>query len=521
MMESSEAIQLAMRDLTTPQGVHVDGAEDAPAAKDLATSGIGPVDDRIGGFAAGGSYLVVGPPGPAKTVAGLQFLRAGLETGERVVLLANTDAETTLGVARGWGIDLDAAWREGHLQIVGFKDDFEIRAIRSIDPDDVMEELDSLVGADADRVAVDPGGMFLSSGARSLLGAAYLKWARNHRATVCTTFSVDGASATLPSSADWLAHATTGRLLIEWYEEDIYEVTFALSVPEAGRREEAVTVELATGRGLVQPDVLPSRRGHDRPGVDPERLLLISLGGEDSKEVEAWAATAFTTDVVSEPFEAVARAQADPTFGTVLIYAPRTKVREAVHACRALRPLTAAAIVFASDEAVRAADRVQILEAGADDCLSGGLDFRELQLRVRQAVASGAKPVPVNGNHRANVGGKVSRIDFTQELGRRAGDPALSFFCVLNVRSGVLAPDALEAILAEQVRDEDGDMVSGNGKRCAVLLQGAREGQLDGFLARLRRKVLERSGVEDDPELAVDVLSHPAEADRIAELLGT
>src|SRR5688500_12205349 len=141
-----------------------------------APSGIEPLDVRSGGLQAGGSYLIVGAPGPAKMVAALQFLRAAVTAGERGVLVSNADIEGALGVARAWGVDLEPAWRAGSLQFLGFKEDFELRALRSIEPDEILEELDAVVGRDAVRVAVDPGSMFLAGGARSQLGSAFLKW---------------------------------------------------------------------------------------------------------------------------------------------------------------------------------------------------------------------------------------------------------------------------------------------------------------------------------------------------------
>jgi len=55
---------------------------------------------------------------------------------------------------------------------------------------------------------------------------------------------------------------------------------------------------------------------------------------------------------------------------------------------------------------------------------------------------------------------------------------------------------------------------------CAVLLQGAREGQLDPFLTRLRGRIQEEAGDGVDPRVSIDVLSHPADSGRIRELLG-
>jgi len=176
---------------------------------------------------------------------------------------------------------------------------------------------------------------------------------------------------------------------------------------------------------------------------------------------------------------------------------------------------------------VRSTDRIQILEAGADDCLSGGIDFRELDLRIKQAIAAGSKPMPAapNGDEAGPhltprpEGGRVSAEDFATELTRRAENPVLTFFCILDVASGALAPKDLEELLADQVRGDEGDLVARSAKGCVVLLQGAREGQLGPFLSRLRTRVVERAG-GGDGELALDVLSHPSESARIRQLLG-
>ena len=493
-------------------------------------SGIDPFDERVGGLDDGGSYLVVGAPGPEKMVAALQFVHAGVEAGERCAFVTNADIDGLLGVAAAWGFDLWEAWETGQLQLIGFKDDFELRAIRSIAPEEVVEELDDVVGADLSRIAVDPGAMFLTGGAKTLLGSTYLSWARRQDATVLTSFSVDGAATSLPSSADWLIHATTGRLLLGKRSDGLYQVTLSKALPDVDEREESISLELKPGEGLVQPDSYPARRGVDRGGVDENRLLLVSLGGDHAADLEAWATRAFEADVVSEPFEAVAKAQTGERYGGVLIHSPRQRIREALQACRAVRPLSRAAIVFASDDTVRSTDRIQMLEAGADDCLTGGLDFRELGLRIRQAIAAGAKPVIDNGEGEStdildlipeqSDHGRVTPDTFIGEVDRRGGSPNHAFFCVLDVTSPVLNSEALEDVLASQIRHEEGDIVAGGDQRAAVLLQGAREGQIGPFLDRLRSRVDERAS-DNDARLKIGVLSHPADAHRIMELLRT
>ena len=64
-------------------------------------SGIVPLDDRTGGLDAGGTFLLVGAPGPEKMVAALQFVHAGVRAGEPSALVTNADAEGILDVALG------------------------------------------------------------------------------------------------------------------------------------------------------------------------------------------------------------------------------------------------------------------------------------------------------------------------------------------------------------------------------------------------------------------------------------
>lgn len=491
-------------------------------------SGIAPLDERLGGLGARGTYLVVGAPGPEKMVAVLQYLHEGVRSGESVLLLTSAEAEEILEVAEAWGFDMWHAWETGLLQIIGFRDDFELRAARSIAPEEVLEELDALLLPGQSRIAVDPGSMFLSGGARALLGSAFVGWAERQEATVLATFSVDGGSSRMPSTAEWLVHATTGRLLMEKRQEDLYQIRLSTAQPGEGGREETVTLQLVPGRGLVKPERYPTRRGADRSGIDADALLLVSLGGESTEDLETWARGSFKANVVNDPFDAVTAIQEGTPYGAVLVCAPRRKVKDALRMCRAIRPLCRSAIVFASDDDVRATDRIQLLEVGADDCLSGGIDFRELGLRIRQAIETGARPTAEAREGDAGSGpamalagmngGRVSRETFAEAVSSRGADPALTFFCVLDVTAGALRSGKLEELLADQVRSEEGDLVSASGRGCAVLLQGARSGQLGPFLARLEGLLDEAA--DGDAGVDIRVLSHPSRAGEISAFLG-
>lgn len=476
-------------------------------------TGIPLLDERVSGLTQGGSYLVVGAPGPAKMVAALSFLRAGLAAGEKGVLVTAADANTMLEAAAAWGVDMKEAWLDGRLTVLGFRDDFELRAGRSVEPDEAIDELDAQVGRDATRIVVDPGTPFLSGGARGLLGGAFLRWASSHPATVLVTFAVDGDASALPSSAEWILHSTTGRMVVEPRSGGLYQITLLPSFPGPSDRVQPVSLQLEPGRGLIRPEAFPSRRGGDRSGLDPSRLLLVTLGGANY-EFNAWASSEFLAEVVTDPLEAVAAVQGESAYGGVVVHAPRSLIREAMKTFRALRPLTRAALVFTSDDDIRATDRVYLLEAGADDCVTGGVDFRELSVRLRQSMLSGGRagtPADETGSKVGPMGGDVAPDELRVEVERRMKVPFLSTFSLVALP---LRDPAFQGVVEEQLRSEDGDMVARHGERILVVLQGARAGQAHAFLQRLAA----RAGVDDLPATA-EVASHPADADAARRLL--
>jgi len=487
-------------------------------AEQLVSTGIPPLDARIGGLRPGASYLLTGAPGPVKLVAALHVLQVGLERDERVGVVTGAPVEDFLRIARSWGVDLTAAWRSGRVQIAGFRQDFELRATRSVSPREVMDELDLVLGRDLSRLIVDPGANFLAGGSRSFLGSEYLQWARSHPATVCTTLSLDGDGATLPAGADWLLHATDGRLVVERRSGELYQITLVPSVPTGLERVEPVSLMLDPGAGLKRPDHFPSRRGDDRGAVDPDRLLLVDLGEEDGGELRRWAEAGFRTTAVREVLDGMEAIQQDDSFGVILVRSPRRRIRDARQALRTLRPLTRGALVFASDDDVRSADRIHMLEAGADECLTGGIDLPELDLRIRQAVLSGSRALPPRRGEGVDPDGDLrGRVDgtaFRAEVLRRASQPVENVFSIVQIRTAPVEASEMEAILMEEIRDEDGDLMTGLSAGHLVLLQGARTHQAEPFVARVTSQLRGREGA-----LTVEVLSHPADDTAIRALM--
>src|SRR5256885_9013733 len=87
----------------------------APTAGDLVTpaarmrTGIAGLDKMLhGGFVPGRPYIVSGPPGAGKTILAMQFLREGLEGGERCLFVCLEEPPNELKInmrAFRWNLD--------------------------------------------------------------------------------------------------------------------------------------------------------------------------------------------------------------------------------------------------------------------------------------------------------------------------------------------------------------------------------------------------------------------------------
>jgi hypothetical protein len=103
------------------------------------------------------------------------------------------------------------------------------------------------------------------------------------------------------------------------------------------------------------------------------------------------------------------------------------------------------------------------------------------------------------------------------EANRRAGDSKLSVFSMVRLTSTLVQAKDLEMLLSEEIRDEDGDLITCTGDGCVVLLQGARWDPTQAFLARFQSGLEKRVG--HDPALKTETLTYPAEKAEIQSLL--
>jgi len=479
----------------------------------LAT-GIGPLDERIAGFRRGGTYLLTGGADTAKLVFLLQFLDEGLRNGERVALLCAAAPEDILEQADHFGLTLRSHWHEGSCVLLGFKGDYPRRVVHAPDPGEAFDELRGLIDPPVDRIAVDPGSFLWSTRAGTAMAQGFSDWAERSGATVVA--SVAGGLEDRPDpSTEWVLQRAAGVLHFARLSSGLHEIDVRRITPPV-ELSGPVTLELGAGHGLVGPTGRVDRRRGDRRADGGEPVLLVELGASAPADLAGWLTRDRAGERLDEALSLLRRLQAGPV-GLVGVYVERDRTDEAVELIRTARRLTSAPLLLLSDHELRSGDRAAALDAGADDVLSGGIDLKELDARIRRAREN-ARPTPTaepeGSEGPVPVDGLLSREEFRRLLAERmATDDAL--FSLLRF-DGDSVPD-LGSVLIDSVRAESGDLVGPLDADFGVLLQDARVQQAEAFLRRVQTELRHRG---HPGTVRAEILSSREQADHIRGLIG-
>ncbi|MFW6084151.1 MAG: RAD55 family ATPase [Gemmatimonadota bacterium] len=477
----------------------------------LAT-GIGPLDDRIAGLRRGAAYLLTGGADTAKLAFILQFLAEGLRDGERAALICAAAPEDILEQADYLGIDLTKHWHDGTCLLLGFKGDYPRRIVHAPDPANAFDELERLVSPPVDRIGIDPGSFLWSTRAGTSMAQGFADWAERSGATVVASVAA-GLEDRPDPSTEWVLQRASGvfhfaRLSSGLHEVDVRRFTPPLDVPGP------ITLELVADRGLVGPTGRIERRSSDRRGSREDPLLLVELGGEAPEDLVSWLEREQAVERVDDGMALLRRLQAGPA-GLVCLYVERSRTDEAVELLRTGRPVTTAPLILLSDHELRSSDRAAALDAGADDVLSGGVDLKELDARIRRARASArpdATPEPTPGP--IPVDGLMPAEEFRQLLRDRL-ESSDGVFSLLRFEAP--ATDDFDRVLIDSVRAESGDLVAALDGGFGILLQDARTRQAEAFLSRVQAE-LRRQG--HAATLEAEILFSTDEGDRIRRLAG-
>ena len=490
----------------------------------LMKSGIGPLDERLGGLVPGRPYVLSGAPGTGKSVACLEFLHAALDEGGVAALLTHDDPSDLLAQGEYLGLDLTAALAEERLVVVRYQLDFARRFARTADPAVAFDELLRLIGERRpERIAIDSISPIVEAGTASgVCVAALLDFLERLGATSLITHSGDlggrfdrrlepltqRAAAILHMSAE---RDRTGTL-------EIQKVRFAVTSTAP------ISFVIRPGLGIVAASESPTRRAGDVP-VETRRKVLV-LTERDVFPPELLHALRSRFDVaVRERTERGFDQLAQSALGAVLVHVRRDSIADALALVRDLRRGgSRSPIAFVTAFTLRSSDRARALRAGADDFFVA-LHADEFLLRVESLIQRGrsnatASPEPVLVTPPpGNGSGVLEESEFRDMVQSQMGADTFAFFTLvrLSLAAGTASgADELASLARRQIRREGGDLVGRVDGGVTVLLYSARRKDVAPFVHRVREAV--RGAGHGEMEVAV--AAYPSEEAEVQALLG-
>ncbi|UCC84687.1 MAG: hypothetical protein JSW46_07110 [Gemmatimonadota bacterium] len=485
--------------------------------------GIEVLDERLSGPVRGGLHALIGGPGTGKTVAALQFLREGIRTGGRVAMLTQARPADVIDLAQSIGIDLTAHLRAGRCLLLGYQSGFRERYRRSIEPQEVFEELAAFVREEGvpDRLVIDTCGPLVEA-RQSGNGAEMLVDLLGELETiVLLTFAAEHPSA-LDSNFDLISQRASLILHLTLSPEGRREIVVRKTVGPS-KSAGPITFDIKEGVGMVPPDSAQQKRRSDLTPEVRRRVLLLDIAGELPEELRLWLEGTFelvhTTDAV-DAFPELAQRD----FGLVVVHIDRRTVKRGLHVMQQLRRAAGRPpILLMSRVVVRASDRALALRSGADDFVSGGLNPEELASRMeallrrgRAEVEPGAKetgpPDEVEPKDRTwlGVGADPQEVRNTVRAQLKAPGAPIFSLVLLKPTNG-RGLHALATHVAEQMRHDTGDRMCINGPQVEVYLHGAMASHAEKFLKRIM--------IDPFNEVEAEVYTSPTDRERLLKVM--
>ena len=489
------------------------------------SSGIGLLDERLGGLQPRRTYVLTGAPGTGKTVACLEFLFAGISAGEKVAMLTVDDPGDLLAQGDFLGIDLDDALRREQLVLLRYQLDFARRFSRAISPELAFEELRRLLGSDAPkRLVIDSIAPFLEAGHASGAGiTAALSFVDSIGATSMVTFPGDLAGLydrrlePMMQRAGAILHFSaqpdrTGQI-------EIRKVRF--QVPSTA----PIRFQISPGAGITSLANSRARRQEDVPDETRRKLLLLDLAGGFPPEHLSALRSAFDVSVRGGVVSALSNL-VQAALGVIVIDVKRDLVNDAVALVRELRRSgNRAPIVLVTAYRLRSTDRARALRAGADDFIPADVDPDELLMRIEgvarrgrsTAETSADADVPLAVQPQADTG--FTPLDghaFRDAVKAHVTGDRVPFFTIVRARVSGQDARALSEVAIRTMRVDGGDLAGVEGPELSIYLHSARRKDVSPFVERLRDE-WRRIG---KGEIEVDTLSYPADEQRVQELFG-
>ena len=488
-------------------------------------SGIGLLDERLGGLVEGRTYVLSGAPGTGKSVACLEFISAALDEGNPAAILTHDDPSDLIAQAEYLGLDFSRALAEERLVLLRYQLDFARRFNRATSPDVAFEELRRLLGAaKPSRIVVDSIAPFLEGSSASGAGLdALTRFLDTLGATSVITYPGDlaglydrrleplmqRAAAILHFSADSRDHSN--RI-------DIRKVRY--QVPST----QPVSFRIQGGSGIVAVANQGRRRQEDVHGDTKRRILVLNLSQSFPEELLPILRNQYDVSVRTGVTSALSEL-AGLHAGAVLIDVRRDSLDDALTLTRELRRAgSRSPIVLVTAFQLRANDRARALRAGSDEFISSEAHPDEFLHRLDSAIRRGhtstaeAEPEapvvtqPGNGNGPEPFDSE----GFRDAVRTHLTQDRLPFFTLVTLTPAKAQRQRQLADLAlRTIRVDGGDLAGISDNNVLLYLHSARRKDIPPFVERLKDE-WRRAGNGD---LQTEVAAYPTDEERIRSLV--
>ncbi len=483
--------------------------------KSTGSFGIRLLDERLSGPVESGTHVLIGGAGTGKTVAALQFLREGIRQGGRVAMLTQARPEDVIKLAHSIGIDLTTHLRSGRWSVISYRSGFRDRYRRTIEPEDVFEELEAFVcqEGEPDRLAIDTCSPLMEARGSGNGAELLAETLSGLRSTALLTFAAE-SPASLDHAFDFVSQRAALILHMTMNSKGRRQFVVRKTL---GPHEAAgpISFDIADGVGIV-----PARSGHRERSSDvgPDvrrRVLMVDVTGELSQDVRLWFEGSYeflyTSDAV-DAFPELARRD----FGLVAVHVDRRSVDRGLHVMAQLRRAASRPpILVLCPYDLRASDRALALRTGADDFISGGFHPDELASRIKALLRRGRIPSDGDDDNefdptgRPELSADLKVLDLVRE---RLETPGAPIFSLVLLRPGNgHGIDELADHVTDRMRQRTGDLMSVSGDRVEVLLDGAMAKHAERFLGRVR--------TDDWKKVAAVVYTAPTDREELLRIV--
>jgi KaiC/GvpD/RAD55 family RecA-like ATPase len=484
---------------------------------DMISTGIGELDQRLGGLTPGRYYLLTGTPGAGKTSACLHFLAEGLRAGEQCAILTQENPDDLFAQAQFIGQDFHRAVADESLALLQYRLDFSDNYSRVGNPRVVAHELIEVLGGNRPRrLVVDSILPFIQAGG-AMHGAATSLVHMMEELQACAYFTVPGdlGDSFYARLYDPLVSGTAGVLHFEILRDDVRQVSIR-KIRQAPVSTEPLRFLIRPGLGIVEiPDGTPSVE----PVANERRVALINSGGFLGGDLYASLDRAYELDTFTSTDEAMPRVR--DGYALVLVAVDPVTADSALSFVRTVRRTSGVPIVLVSHaDGLRAVTKSRAVRAGADDFLAIEESAQGLLARVEAARARGPRdtetrmrterlfvqprdadqrPMPLPENEIARA---------VRHHARTAEHP---FFALVRLKAPEQVLDSAWQALARGLRLADGDLIA----------HGERSGEIVVYLYDISRRharellsrIFSADPKFDDVDVRVD--HYPADAPRI------